>query len=48
MKENVRRKKWRGKMEEHKKGRKIKINLKSINYFYILLRTYFTYFHFPI
>ena len=24
------------KMEEHKKGRKIKINLKSINYFYML------------
>lgn len=39
--------KHRGKKIEMKNRnyRKIKINLKSINYFYILFQTYFTYFN---
>ena len=36
------------KIERKKKKRKKKKDLKSINYFYILLQTYFTYFYFLI
>ena len=46
--ENARERKEKEKVEGKKKQRKIKIDLKSINYFYMLLQTHFTYFHYSI